>query len=83
FSYPETGRRARVRTIQLNLDYLNLLLSKVNQHETSHHRYVRLKRAIKQFDLLMLILIKLSQVRVTTKKFDLLPEQKLDFRVLL
>jgi len=23
FSYPETGRRARVRTIQLNLDYLN------------------------------------------------------------
>ncbi|MFX8485492.1 hypothetical protein ABTL75_20650, partial [Acinetobacter baumannii] len=40
-------------------------------------------RAIKQFDLLMLIFIKLSQVRVTTKKFDLLPEQKLDFRVLL
>ena len=83
FSYPETGRRARVRTIQLNLDYLNQLLSKVNQHETSRHRFVRLKRAIKQFDLLMLIFIRLSQVRVITKKFDLLPEQKLDFRVLL
>lgn len=82
-SYPESGRRARVRTIQLNLQYLNQALSKTSHLETPQRRYTRLKKAIKQFDLLIIIFIRLSQARVTTKKFDLPHVQKLDFRVLL
>lgn len=83
FTYPESGRRSKVRTIKLNLNFLDLELSKRNNHETLQDRYSRLKKAIKQFDFLSLVFLKLSQIKVTTKNKESQEWQGLDFRVLL